>query len=120
MMNQLLPLFVVIPLSATFLIMIFGRFFRDFNKYFASCVLLFLVVLSFYSLINLNGGLSLYKVGGWQPVNKIPIGIYMMMDGFNSLIICIINLVGFLAVFYSISYIKRYTESGRFSGPGDS
>ena len=113
-MNQLLPLFVVIPLSATFLIMIFGRFFRDFNKYFASCVLLFLVVLSFYSLINLNGGLSLYKVGGWQPVNKIPIGIYMMMDGFNSLIVCIINLVGFLAVFYSISYIKRYTAENYF------
>jgi len=113
-MNQLLPLFVVIPLSATFLIMIFGRFFRDFNKYFASCVLLFLVVLSFYSLINLNGGFSLYKVGGWQPVNKIPIGIYMMMDGFNSLIVCIINLVGFLAVFYSISYIKRYTAENYF------
>jgi multicomponent Na+:H+ antiporter subunit D len=94
--------------------MIFGRFFRDFNKYFASCVLLFLVVLSFYSLINLNGGLSLYKVGGWQPVNKIPIGIYMMMDGFNSLIVCIINLVGFLAVFYSISYIKRYTAENYF------
>jgi multicomponent Na+:H+ antiporter subunit D len=113
-MNQLIPLFVVIPLSATFLIMIFGRFFRDFNKYFASCVLLFLVILSFFSLINLNGGLSLYKVGGWQPVNKIPIGIYMMMDGFNSIIVCIINLIGFLAIFYSISYIKRYTAENYF------
>jgi multicomponent Na+:H+ antiporter subunit D len=113
-MNQLLPLFVIIPLSATFLIMIFGRFFRDFNKYFASCVLLFLVVLSFYSLINLNGGQILYKVGGWQPVNKVPIGIYIMMDGFNSLIVCIINLIGFLAVFYSISYIKRYTAENYF------
>jgi multicomponent Na+:H+ antiporter subunit D len=113
-MNQLLPLFVIVPLSATFLIMIFGRFFRDFNKYFASCVLLFLVILSFYSLINLNGGLSLYKVGGWQPVNKIPIGIYIVMDGFNSLIVCIINLIGFLSVFYSISYIKRYTAENYY------
>jgi multicomponent Na+:H+ antiporter subunit D len=114
MMNQLLPLFVIVPLSATFLIMIFGRFIRDFNKYFATLVLLFLVILSFYSLINLNGGQFLYKVGGWQPVNKIPIGIYIMMDGFNSLIICIINLIGFLAVFYSISYIKRYTAENYF------
>jgi len=113
-MNQLLPLFVIIPLSATFLIMIFGRFFKDFNKYFASCVLLFLVVLSFYSMISLNGGLSLYKVGGWQPINKIPIGIYIVMDGFNSLIVCIINLIGFLVVFYSISYIKRYTAENYF------
>ncbi len=113
-MNQLLPLFVIVPLSATFLIMIFGRFFKDFNKYFASCVLLFLVVLSFYSMISLNGGLSLYKVGGWQPINKIPIGIYIVMDGFNSLIVCIINLIGFLVVFYSISYIKRYTAENYF------
>jgi multicomponent Na+:H+ antiporter subunit D len=94
--------------------MIFGRFFKDFNKYFASCVLLFLVVLSFYSMISLNGGLSLYKVGGWQPINKIPIGIYIVMDGFNSLIVCIINLIGFLVVFYSISYIKRYTAENYF------
>lgn len=113
-MNQLLPLFVIVPLSATFLIMIFGRFFKDFNKYFASCVLLFLVVLSFYSMISLNGGLSLYKVGGWQPINKIPIGIYIVMDGFNSLIVCIINLIGFLVVFYSISYIKRYTAENYY------
>lgn len=113
-MNQLLPLFVIVPISATFLIMIFGRFIKDFNKYFATLVLLFLVILSFYSLINLNGGQSLYKVGGWQPVNKIPIGIYIMRDGFNSLIICIINLIGFLAVFYSISYIKRYTAENYF------
>lgn len=113
-MNQLLPLFVVIPLSATFLIMIIGRFIRDFNKYFASLVLLLLVVMSFYSLMNLNGNVSLYKVGGWQPVNKIPIGIYMMMDGFNALIVCIINLMGLLAVFYSISYIKRYTAENYY------
>ena len=113
-MNQLLPLFVVIPLSATFLIMILGRFIKDFNKYFASLVILLLVVMSFYSLMNLNGNVSLYKVGGWQPVNKIPIGIYMMMDGFNALIVCIINLMGFLAVFYSISYIKRYTAENYY------
>jgi multicomponent Na+:H+ antiporter subunit D len=114
MMNHLLPLFVVIPLTATFLIMIFGRFIRDFNKYFASLVLLALVVMSFYSLLNINGNLSLYKVGGWEPVNKIPIGIYMMMDGFSALIVCIINLIGFLAVFYSISYIKRYTSENYY------
>ncbi len=113
-MNHLLPLFVVIPLSATFLIMILGRFIRDFNKYFALLVLLFLVAMSFYSLMNLNGNVSLYKVGGWQPVNRIPIGIYMMMDGFNALIVCIINLMGFLAVFYSISYIKRYTAENYY------
>jgi multicomponent Na+:H+ antiporter subunit D len=115
-MNHLLPLFVVIPLSATFLIMIFGRFVRDFNKYFASLVLLVLVTMSLYSLVNLSGNMPVYKVGGWQPVNRIPIGIYMMMDGFSILLICIINIIGFLAVIYSISYIKRYTSENYFYG----
>jgi multicomponent Na+:H+ antiporter subunit D len=113
-MNPLLPLFVVIPLSATFLIMIIGRFVKDFNKYFACLVLLFLAVMSFYSLINLNGNLSLYKVGGWQPVERIPIGIYMALDGFNALVICIINSIGLMAVLYSISYVKRYTGENYF------
>ncbi len=113
-MSSLLPLFVVIPLSATFLIMILGRFIRDFNKYFASVILLLLVVMSVYSLINLPDEPMVYKVGGWLPVNKIPIGIYMMLDGFNALVVCIINLMGFLAVFYSISYIKKYTSENYY------
>jgi multicomponent Na+:H+ antiporter subunit D len=113
-MNPLIPLFVVIPLVATFLIMIIGRFIRDFNKYFTSLILLFLVVISIYSLINTGGNLSVYKVGGWQPIDKIPIGIYMVMDGFSAIIICIINLIGFLSAYYSISYIKRYTGENYF------
>ena len=113
-MNPLLPLIVVIPLTATFLIMIIGRFVRDFNKYFTSLIFLFMVIISFHSLINIHGDISVYKVGGWLPVNKIPIGIYMEMDGFNALIICIINLIGFLSSFYSISYIKRYTGENYF------
>ena len=51
-MNPLIPLFVVVPLAGAFLIMILGRFIRHFNKYLASLVLLFLVVISFYSLFT--------------------------------------------------------------------
>jgi multicomponent Na+:H+ antiporter subunit D len=113
-MNPLIPLFVVIPLAATFLIMIIGRFVSEFNKYFTSLILLFLVTISFYCLFNTGSNVSVYKVGGWEPVNKIPIGIYMVMDGFSAIIVCIINLIGFLSAFYSISYIKRYTAENYF------
>ena len=113
-MNPLIPLFVVTPLAATFLIMIVGRFVKDFNKYYTSLTLLFLVIISFYSLINTGENVIVYKVGGWQPVNKIPIGIYMVMDGFSAIVVCIINLIGFLVAFYSISYIKRYTSENYF------
>jgi multicomponent Na+:H+ antiporter subunit D len=113
-MNPLIPLFVIIPLAGAFLIMILGRFIRDFNKYFASLILLFLAIISIYSLVTTGENPSLYKVGGWEPVNKVPIGIYMVMDGFTVIVLCIINIIGFLSAFYSISYIKRYTSENLF------
>jgi len=113
-MNPLIPLFVIIPLAAAFLIMIIGRFIRDFNKYFTSLVLLLLVCLTLWSLLKIDGGVSVYKVGGWEPDNYIPIGIYMVLDSFNIIILCIITIVGFLSAVYSISYIKRYTSENYF------
>lgn len=113
-MNPLIPLFVIIPLAGAFLIMILGRFIRDFNKYFASLVLFALAALSIYSIITTGENPSLYKVGGWEPVNSIPVGIYMVMDGFTVIVLCIINVIGFLSVFYSISYIRRFTSENYF------
>ncbi len=113
-MNPLLPLFVIAPLAAAFLIMIIGRFVSEFNKYFTSLVLLFLAFLSFYFLLTTGENQYVYKVGSWEPVNKIPIGIYIVMDGFTAIVVCIINLIGFLSAFYSISYIKRYTAENYF------
>jgi multicomponent Na+:H+ antiporter subunit D len=113
-MNPLIPLFVVVPLAGAFLIMILGRFIRDFNKYFASLILLFLVFISFYFLFVTGEKVTVYKVGGWEPVNSIPVGIYMVIDGLTGIVLCIVNLIGFLSVFYSISYISRYTSENYF------
>jgi multicomponent Na+:H+ antiporter subunit D len=113
-MNQLIPLFVVTPLASAFLIMIVGRFIKDFNKYCTFLTLLFLAIISFYSLFRTGENISVYKVGGWEAVNKIPIGIYMVMDGFSVIVVCIINLIGFFSAIYSISYIKRYTAENYF------
>ncbi len=113
-MNPLIPLFVVIPLAGAFLIMILGSFIRHLNKYLASLVLLFLVAVSFYFLFTTGNKVSVYKVGGWEAVNSIPIGIYMVLDGFTAIVLCVINLIGFLSVFYSISYISRYTAENNF------
>jgi len=113
-MNPLIPLFVVIPLTGAFLIMILGRFIRNFNKTLTSLILLILAILSLYYLFTTGDNLSLYKVGGWEPVNRVPIGIYMVMDGFTVIVLSIINVVGFLTVLYSISYIKRFTAENLF------
>jgi multicomponent Na+:H+ antiporter subunit D len=113
-MNPLIPLLVVIPLTGAFLIMIIGRFIEDFNKYFTSFLLLILTCVSFYFLFSTGEKIFVYKVGSWEPVNRVPIGIYMVMDGFTAIVVCIINLIGFLSAFYSISYIKRYTAGNYF------
>jgi len=113
-MNPLIPFFVIIPLAGAFLIMITGRFLKEIDKYLTSLILLFLAIISFYSLSTIGENLSVYKVGGWQPIDKIPIGIYMVMDGFNAIIVCIINFIGLLSAIYSISYIKRYTAGNYF------
>ena len=113
-MNPLIPFFVIIPLAGAFLIMITGRFLKEFDKYLTSLILLILAIISFYSLSTIGENLSVYKVGDWQPIDKIPIGIYMVMDGFNAIIVCIINFIGLLSALYSISYIKRYTAGNYF------
>ena len=113
-MNPLIPIFVVTPLAGAFLIMITGKFIKGFDKYLTSLILLFLTIISFYSLITTGDNLSVYKVGGWEPIDKVPIGIYMVMDGFNTIIVCIINSIGLLSALYSISYIKRYTAGNYF------
>jgi multicomponent Na+:H+ antiporter subunit D len=113
-MNPLIPLFVVIPLSGAFLTMILGRFFRKAGRYFAAVILLTLVALSIYFFATTGGNLSLYKVGGWEPVNRVPIGIYLVMDGFTVIVVSIINFIGFFSALYSISYINRYTSEVYF------
>lgn len=113
-MKQLIPFFVILPLASAFLIMILGRFIKDFNKYFASLILLILLGMSICSLLLTRNDILTYMVGGWGPVNGIPVGIYMVMDGFTTIILCIINTLGFLSVIYSISYIKRYTSENYF------
>lgn len=113
-MNPLIPLYVIIPLSGAFLTMIFGRFIGGLSRYLVSFVLILLATFSIFSLITTGGNVSVYKVGGWEPVNKIPIGIYMIMDGFTVIMLSIINIIGLLVSIYSFSYLKRFTAENLF------
>jgi len=113
-MNPMIPLFVAAPLAGAFLIMILGKFFKNLNKYIASLTLLFLIVFSILLLIETGKDILVYKIGGWEPVGGIPIGIYLVADGFNTIVLCIINFIGLLSVIYSISYISKYTSENYF------
>lgn len=105
--HNLLPLFVAIPLGAAFLMPILGKFFKRLPDILANAVNFSLLILSF---VVLDIGTTVYKVGGWEPINGIPIGIYMVLDGFSGLMLIIVNLVGFLVALYSINYMEKFTD----------
>ncbi len=112
-MNSLIPLFVILPLGAAFIMAIMGRFIKNINKYISSVIMILLFCLSLHFIFRTEGSF-VYKVGGYEAVNGIPIAIYMVLDGLSKLILLIISLVGLLAIFYSISYTKQYTAERKF------
>ncbi len=109
----MLPLFVVVPLAAAFLIVILAKrfeFLSDFLSNLAtgfsfilSCVLLF--ILSHSSL-----KVMVYKVGGWLP----PFGVDLVIDGFSSFMLVTINIVAFMLNIFCISYMRKYSAKWKF------
>lgn len=116
MMDALIPLFVAIPLISAFLIMIVGKLFKGFHRLLAPTCLLVLLLLAVYVFTGLGNSTITYAMGGWSGEGGIPLGIYLVLDGFSILMLCIINLIGFIAIFYSLAYMEKYTaESSYFA-----
>ena len=74
-MNPLIPLLVAIPLAGAFLTMILGRFFTGIHRYMAMATLLVTAFISFRLLLEGEASPSVYILGGWEPVNGVPIGL---------------------------------------------
>ncbi|MBU1871334.1 MAG: NADH/ubiquinone/plastoquinone (complex I), partial [Candidatus Omnitrophica bacterium] len=111
----MLPLFVVIPLAAAFVISLIGKKFRWAGDILANLASLALLVLSFFALRVLHSGslpVMVYKVGGWGGIP--PLGICMVLDGLSCFMLIILNIVSFLVAVYSINYMDKYTSKYRF------
>ncbi len=113
-MNALIPLFVAIPLISAFLIILLGKLVRNFHRTFAPLVLLALLVMAIWEFSNLGNASIQYTLGGWGHEGGYPVGIFLILDGFSVLMLCIINLIGFIALFYSLSYISKYTAEENY------
>jgi len=106
---SIVPLFVALPL--------FGAFFLALPKWkragdiLANLVSLCLLLLS---LCLTRYGTMVYKLGGWEPVNGIPIGIYWVKDGLSGLMLIIVSLIAFMATIFSIDYMEKFTEKNRY------
>lgn len=110
-MERIIPLFVAIPLGAAFLMPILGRLWKRLGDVLANLTTLSVFVLS---LAAIGQNFAVYKVGGWEPVEGVPIGIYMVADGLTVLMLVLINLIVLLATVYSVSYMERYTDKAGY------
>lgn len=108
-----IPLFVAVPLGAAFLTPIVAKFWKGFPDWWGNLASAFLVGLSLY-MIQFAGETSVYFAGGWEIASGIPVGIAMVMDGLSVLMLLVVNIIGFLAMLYSINYMNHYTDKGKY------
>lgn len=113
-MEALIPLFVAIPFISAFLIVILGKLIKGFHRFLAPLTLLALLLMAIYEFTGLGGGSLTYAMGGWSGDAGFPVGIFLVLDGFSVLMLCIINLIGLVALFYSLSYIAKYTAEANY------
>ncbi len=113
-METLIPLFVAIPLISAFLIMLLSKVIKGFHRVFAPLVLLCLLLMAIFEYANLGHSSILYSMGGWGVEGGLPVGIFLILDGFSIIMLCIINLIGFIALVYSLSYIRKYTAEANY------
>jgi len=110
---NIIPLFVVIPLGAAFLISLFGKFIKRFADIAAIVTSMSILICSFHVMMllqNTPGKLLIYKIGGWAP----PFGICLVIDGLSMFMLFIISLIGFFVTVYSVAYMEKYTDKPKF------
>jgi multicomponent Na+:H+ antiporter subunit D len=110
---DLIPLFLVIPLSAAFLIPVVSRLYRSAGDVLANLSAAVLLLLSFMLLSRLyHAGFVplVYRCGGWAP----SLGICMVVDGLSVLMLITVNLVTLMSALFSVEYMKRYTDGWKY------
>ena len=107
-MSVLLPLFTTIPVFSAILILLIGKFDkRNFPRIWSALTSLSLL----FILAAIWGkGTIIHEMGGWKP----PFGIVLVKDNLSQLMLLVVNVVAFLTVIYSCSYMRKYEDYLRF------
>ena len=105
--NNVLPLFIAVPLGAAFLIVLLGKLRESVSDLLA---VLTTALLTVFSLYTLTLEAQIYRMGSWAP----PIGINLVSDPLSTLLLIIINGVSFLVCIYSITYMTGYTDKPKY------
>jgi multicomponent Na+:H+ antiporter subunit D len=110
-MESAIPLFVALPLAGGFAAAIVAKLKR---AQWIADILGFAVTGGLLAMAGrvLVAGPMVVWIGKWDAASvDTPnlTGINMVVDGVSSLVLLIVNLVAFLVIVYSISYMRRYT-----------
>jgi multicomponent Na+:H+ antiporter subunit D len=105
-MIELLPLFIAIPLGGAFLITLTAWKLKRLADILGICAGLPLLILAVLCI----GKQGVYHVGAFLA----PLGINLVLDGFSAILLVIVNVVGFLALLYSVSYMEQYTSKHKY------
>lgn len=106
-MQTYYPLFTAIPLAAAFLNLLLSKITMKVSDYIAFLVTGILAVMSVNMLFQAP---FTYTVGNWRP----PLGILLVSDGLSSLMLVVINVIGLLAVIFSMKYMSTYTAKPKY------
>ena len=113
-MENLLPLFVAIPLAGGFLMPVLGRLFGPGR---ASAVLPILMVagvcvLAVRLVLLPDAQTPPYWMGAWD----FPIGVSLVADGLSKLVVLLVALISLLVLVFSMDYMTHYTNPGLYYG----
>lgn len=105
-MSVPLPVFVVLPLVAAFVLALFSPRQKLIATWLANAVTIVCLALVLVSLRQ-HGA---YQVGRWP----IPLGISLFKDGLSTLMLLTINVVSVAAMLYSCRYMEQYTAKPKY------
>ncbi len=101
------PLFTALPMAAAFLNLIVAKLSKKVADLLAFVITAILAVMAVRMLFVSPFA---YQVGGWVPPN----GILLVSDGLSSLMLVVVNVIGFLSIIYSIRYMTTYTAKPKY------
>lgn len=105
-MNNLVPLFVAIPLAVAFLIPLAVRLHPRLADVLSNLTWFALVIFCVF----LPDGETIYHMGGWRTPN----GIDLRVDGLAALMLLTINGLALIVGLYSVAYLQRFTSRYRY------
>jgi len=105
-MQDLIPLFVLIPLGAAFFIPIVSLKLKWVPDVVGNAVMAVLAPMALMTI----GMQTVYDVGGLGR----QMGIELRVDGLTSLLLITVNTIGLAMTMYSVNYMSRYTSKLRY------